>query len=237
MALKLSLIMDRTLLHSSPFKNPNLFASPPSNHRHLPLRFRPAPSLIHSPSIRRRTGIVTASVVGGGYDESEEVVEKKELAEQSVWSQTKEIVKFTAPAMGLWLCDPLMSLIDTAVVAHGSSTELAALGPATVVCDYMTLTFMFLSVVTSNIIATALAKQDEEGVQHHLSVLLFVGLACGCVMLLSTKLFGAAALTVFTGPKNVHVVPAANTYVQSWYERFLGTLEGFSCCQYYKWSW
>jgi len=31
-------------------------------------------------------------------------------------------------------------------------------------------------------------------VQHHLSILLFVGLACGLMMLLSTKLFGAATL-------------------------------------------
>ncbi|TKY67612.1 MATE efflux family protein 4 [Spatholobus suberectus] len=131
-----------------------------------------------------------------------------------MWSQMKEIVTFTGPAMGLWLCDPLMSLIDTAVVGQGSSTELAALGPATVVCDYMTYTFMFLSVVTSNMIATTLAKQDREDVQHHISVLLFVGLACGGVMLLSTRLFGAATLAAFTGPKNAQVVPAANTYVQ-----------------------
>ncbi|MCI17578.1 enhanced disease susceptibility, partial [Trifolium medium] len=55
---------------------------------------------------------------------------------------------------------------------------------------------------------------DREDVQHHLSILLFIGLACGSVMLLSTKLFGAATLSAFTGPKNAHVVPAANTYVQ-----------------------
>lgn len=54
--------------------------------------------------------------------------DKDELAEKSVCNQMKEIVKFTGPAIGLWLCDPLMSLIDTAVVGQGSSTELAALG-------------------------------------------------------------------------------------------------------------
>lgn len=32
-------------------------------------------------------------------------------------------------------------------------------GPATVVCDYMSYVFMFLSVATSNMVATALAKQ------------------------------------------------------------------------------
>lgn len=50
--------------------------------------------------------------------------------------------------------------------------------------------------------------------QHHLSILLFVGFACGLIMLLSTKLLGAATLSAFTGPKNAQLVPAANTYVQ-----------------------
>ncbi|KAI9127687.1 hypothetical protein K1719_000680 [Acacia pycnantha] len=141
-------------------------------------------------------------------------IKKQELANQSIWDQIKEIIKFTGPATGLWICGPLMSLIDTAVIGQGSSIELAALGPATVVCDYTSYVFMFLSIATSNMVATALAKQDRGEVQHHISVLLFIGLACGFVMLLFTRLFGAATLTAFSGSKNLHVVPAANTYVQ-----------------------
>ena len=34
---------------------------------------------------------------------------------------------FTEPALGLWICGPLMSLIDTAVIGRVSSIELAAL--------------------------------------------------------------------------------------------------------------
>ncbi|KAI4297656.1 hypothetical protein L6164_037538 [Bauhinia variegata] len=141
-------------------------------------------------------------------------IEKMELGSQTIWDQMKEIVLFTGPATALWICGPLMSLIDTVVIGHGSSIELAALGPATVVCDYMSYVFMFLSIATSNMVATALARQNREELQHHISVLLFVGLVCGFIMLLFTKLLGAATLTAFTGPKNAHVVPAANTYVQ-----------------------
>lgn len=47
---------------------------------------------------------------------------------ESIWAQVVEIVKFSGPAVGLWLCGPLMSLIDTAVIGQGSSIELAALG-------------------------------------------------------------------------------------------------------------
>lgn len=54
---------------------------------------------------------------------------RRELSEnQSLLDQIIEIVKFSGPAVGLWICGPLMSLIDTAVVGQGSSIELAALG-------------------------------------------------------------------------------------------------------------
>ncbi|KAJ9132807.1 hypothetical protein P3X46_033640 [Hevea brasiliensis] len=151
------------------------------------------------------------------FQEGEEIeaeVKTEALENQTIWNQTREIMMFTGPATGLWLCGPLMSLIDTAVIGQGSSIELAALGPGTVVCDYISYVFMFLSVATSNLVATSLARRDNNEVQHQISILLFVGLACGILMFLFTRYFGSWALTAFTGPKNVHIVPAANTYVQ-----------------------
>ncbi|KAL9254822.1 DETOXIFICATION 46, chloroplastic-like protein [Drosera capensis] len=146
-------------------------------------------------------------IVGGGD-------EVGGLAERGLWDQIVEIVKFSGPATGLWICGPLMSLIDTAVIGQGSSIELAALGPGTVLCDYMSYTFMFLSIATSNMVATSLAQQDEDGVQRQISILLFVGLTCGVAMLLFTKFLGPWALSAFSGEKNAHLLPAANTYVQ-----------------------
>jgi len=61
-------------------------------------------------------------------EQAQEEEMKEILVEQNIWIQMKEIVLFTGPAIGLWLCGPLMSLIDTAVVGQGSSIELAALG-------------------------------------------------------------------------------------------------------------
>ncbi|XP_004507499.1 protein DETOXIFICATION 46, chloroplastic-like [Cicer arietinum] len=218
--------------HTSLLKNPNLISH---STRHSPSLLKNT-TIPHSTnqsiatvSKHRRFEFLTPRVVQNHdvtdesedrnqisdcYEENKDEGEVKELLEQSIWNQMKEIVLFTGPAIGLWLCGPLMSLIDTAVVGQGSSIELAALGPATVFCDYLSYTFMFLSIATSNMVATALAKQDREEVQHHISVLLFIGLACGFVMLLFTRLFGATTLAAFTGPKNVHIVPAANTYVQ-----------------------
>ncbi|XP_038714409.1 protein DETOXIFICATION 46, chloroplastic-like [Tripterygium wilfordii] len=141
-------------------------------------------------------------------------VKGENLVNQNIWNQMKEIVMFTGPATGLWICGPLMSLIDTVVIGQGSSIELAALGPGTVLCDYMSYTFMFLSIATSNMVATSLATKDKNEVQHQISILLFVGLTAGLLMLLFTSLFGSQALTAFIGPKNVHLLPAANSYVQ-----------------------
>ncbi|GAV75785.1 MatE domain-containing protein [Cephalotus follicularis] len=107
-----------------------------------------------------------------------------------------------------------MSLIDTVVIGQGSSIELAALGPGMILCDGMSFVFKFLSIATSNIIATSIAEEDKNEVQHQILILLFVALTCGFLMLLFTKLFGSWALTVFAGAKNVQILPSVNTYVQ-----------------------
>ncbi|CAH2075897.1 unnamed protein product [Thlaspi arvense] len=143
---------------------------------------------------RRRIKVerVTRNCVGtdgeiGEFEEEEEEENKRgDLVKESVWEQMKEIVKFTGPAMGMWICGPLMSLIDTVVVGQGSSIELAAL-------DFVS---------------------DKKEAQHQISVLLFTGLICGLMMLLLTRLFGPWAVTAFTRGKNIEIVPAANTYIQ-----------------------
>jgi hypothetical protein len=156
MTLKLSLHFH----HTSPLKTLNLTSSP----SHLPIRcfhatnsfldntFTISSNLVLAASKHRPIGILTACIVGSNEqngeskdeDCCEEMGEKKELVEQSVWNQMKEIVKFTGPAIGLWLCDPLMSLIDTAVVGQGSSTELAALGIQHTKNSYCTSKLQFI---------------------------------------------------------------------------------------------
>ncbi|KAJ7967258.1 Protein DETOXIFICATION [Quillaja saponaria] len=195
----------------------NLCLSAPRIHRNRFVTSCIAPSeevIDDIPETSENGGKVNVDFEEEEEEEMVKRVEKGELGNQTLWNQMKDIVMFAGPATGLWICAPLMSLIDTAVIGQGSSIELAALGPATVVCDYMSYVFMFLSIATSNMVATALARQDRKQVQHHISILLFVGLTCGFFMLLFTKFLGSWTLTAFTGPQNVDLVPAANTYVQ-----------------------
>lgn len=67
-----------------------------------------------------------------------------------------KILKFAIPAIGVWLCGPLLSLIDTSAVGILSGTvQQAALNPAVAVTDYSALLVAFLYTATTNLIAAA----------------------------------------------------------------------------------
>ncbi|KAH7668528.1 Multi antimicrobial extrusion protein [Dioscorea alata] len=168
------------------------------------LRFKPSSCLSRADDGERISELPSSSL--SGRDLNSESL--------SIWKQMKDIALFAGPATGLWICGPLMSLIDTMVIGQASSLELAALGPGTVFCDNLSYIFMFLSIATSNMVATSLAKKDESLVQHQISMLLFVAFACGLGMFLFTKILGTRVLAAFTGLENVHILPAADTYVQ-----------------------
>ena len=139
--------------HNTPlFQNPTFFSNkppqpPPPPPPRFPISlFHSNLSLISTPKNSFRNRIVTASRISSNNKEligndnigpeidivsvsGEEEEEKvSELGSENIWKQMKEIVMFTGPATGLWICGPLMSLIDTAVIGQGSSIELAALG-------------------------------------------------------------------------------------------------------------
>lgn len=140
--------------------------------------------------------------------------QEEQVKNKGLLQQMRDIVLFAGPVLGIWFSGPFMSLIDTAVVGNSSLLELAALGPGTVFCDQVGYVFMFLSVATSNLIATSLAKQDKNEAAHHLSRLLFVALACGICMLILTGTFSPTLLKAFVGPQNASLVPASCSYVQ-----------------------
>ena len=133
--------------HNTPlFQNPTFFFNKPPPPRFPISLFHSNLSLISTPKNSFRNRIVTASRISSNNKEligndnigpeidivsvsGEEEEEKvSELVSENIWKQMKEIVMFTGPATGLWICGPLMSLIDTAVIGQGSSIELAALG-------------------------------------------------------------------------------------------------------------
>jgi Na+-driven multidrug efflux pump len=59
------------------------------------------------------------------------------------------IIKFAIPAVGVWLCSPMLSLIDTSAVGILSgTTQQAALNPAVAVTDYAALLMVSPGIVS-----------------------------------------------------------------------------------------
>jgi len=74
----------------------------------------------------------------------------------------RKILKFAIPAIGVWLCGPILSLIDTSAVGVLSGTvQQAALNPAVAVTDYAALLIAFLYTGTTNMVASA--QQSDRG--------------------------------------------------------------------------
>lgn len=79
----------------------------------------------------------------------------------------RQFQQFALPCLGLWVAQPLLSLVDTAFVglsgdSSSSARQLAALGPATTFFDGATYLFAFLNVATTNLYSSARAQAGEQ---------------------------------------------------------------------------
>eukprot|EP00850_Spirogloea_muscicola_P013722 SM000094S24739 [mRNA] locus=s94:412592:417469:- [translate_table: standard] len=136
---------------------------------------------------------------------------RRHVSEQTVLEQIKMVLSFAGPALGIWLANPLMSLIDTAVIGNSSSLELAALG---VNSSNTRSSKCNLTVWLKRVYDPLSCLQDLDEAARHLSRLLFVGLACGLGLIAFTRFFSVPILRAFVGVKNANLIPAANTYAQ-----------------------
>eukprot|EP00928_Gymnodinium_smaydae_P053423 TRINITY_DN37414_c0_g1_i1.p1 TRINITY_DN37414_c0_g1~~TRINITY_DN37414_c0_g1_i1.p1 ORF type:complete len:514 (-),score=75.86 TRINITY_DN37414_c0_g1_i1:426-1937(-) len=96
--------------------------------------------------------------------------------------QVREIAAFCGPALTVPLADPLMTLIDTACVGRMSGTlELAALGPNTVIFNFLNYGFTFMGIATMSIVARELAECQRESAArsmgHAVALAVFLGVA------------------------------------------------------------
>eukprot|EP00980_Cylindrotheca_fusiformis_P018048 scaffold5772_cov101-Cylindrotheca_fusiformis.AAC.7 len=85
-----------------------------------------------------------------------------------------QILRFAISAVAVFLCGPILSLIDTAAVGLLSgSVEQAALNPAVSVTEYSALLIAFMYTGTTNLIAAAHEK-DRRGLTKCLTVRNFI---------------------------------------------------------------
>ena len=79
------------------------------------------------------------------------------------------MLKFVIPSVGIWVANPLLSLVDTMVVGATSTVQLAALGPGTVLCDYLGFIFTGLAVATTGMVrssSVSILLMIEEHCMH-----------------------------------------------------------------------
>ena len=117
--------------------------------------------------------------------------------------------KFALPCLGLWVAQPLLSLVDTAFVGlssgSNSAAQLAALGPATTFIDGSTYLFAFLNVATTNLFSSALAKQGgktlADGSESVVRTASRVAVRCGVGLAIFLWAFCRPLLALYIGKK------------------------------------
>lgn len=133
------------------------------------------------------------------------ITESSETSDSSVKvASYKELLLFISTTIIIWLSEPLLSLVDTTIVGKFASNlnlasgdyafngivpetiQLAALGPATMLCDNAFYLTYFLAMATTNQLATASAKSDEalqvKTTSHALGVAFTIGLMISIVI-------------------------------------------------------
>lgn len=133
------------------------------------------------------------------------IVESPETLESSIKvASYKELLLFISTTIIIWLSEPLLSLVDTTIVGKFASNlnlasgdyslkgvspetiQLAALGPATMLCDNAFYLTYFLAMATTNQLAIASAKSDNalqvKTTSHALGVAFSIGLIISIVI-------------------------------------------------------
>ena len=126
---------------------------------------------------------------------------KQEAAETERLPTMGELRRFALPALALWISGPTLTLIDTAAVGRSakfgdSALEIAALGPATSLCDATGFVFAFLNVAATNLLASA-ENDDEKRYVASRGATLALGLGIAAAVVL--VVFADLALKIFIG--------------------------------------
>ena len=135
----------------------------------------------------------------------------------------KELVKFTLPTMAIWMCGPVLSMVDTAVVGTASTLELAAMTPGGAFVDYPAyLIASSLATATTTLVARDRLLTDKKKAKTACEKTIADGLALsvigGVALALLLRVVAEPVVTAFAGPASAAAVPFALRYAaaRSW---------------------
>jgi len=114
--------------------------------------------------------------------------------------KTIQLLAFMVPTFGIFLANPILSLVDTASVGQFCSrAELAALGPGTAVCDMAIFLVNFLAVATTSLFASAIARNEKAGARRVVGTAFTISTFVGIVMSFALIFGGGSMLKIFIG--------------------------------------
>eukprot|EP00981_Chlorochromonas_danica_P012070 scaffold4399_cov175-Ochromonas_danica.AAC.20 len=128
----------------------------------------------------------------------------------------RELFNFALPTLGIWLLQPILSLIDTTVVGMSHATtiaELAALGPGIGWVDSTSYLFNFLGIATTTLYSTALRDQDEKRSQSILANAVFLSFFFGLCLMLVQYFWARPAVSILAGA-SLASIPYAMAYAK-----------------------
>ncbi len=122
------------------------------------------------------------------------------------------LLALALPAVGALVADPLMGLVDTAVVGRIGAAELGGLGLAVAVLSTVSWVFNFLVYGTTSSVAKAIGAGERELVHRRIQVSVRVALLVG-VVAGSVMFFGARPILAGLGAVEELLDPGA-TYLR-----------------------
>lgn len=125
---------------------------------------------------------------------------------------SREIVALALPAMAALAADPLLSLVDTALVGRLGAVPLAALGICTAVFTTVFFGFNFLTYGTTAAVARLRGAGDHEGAARYAVQALWLAIGLGAATTV-VLLVAAPAIVRLMGAAEA-VVPEALAYLR-----------------------
>ena len=118
-------------------------------------------------------------------------------------SYDREILRLAVPALGALAAEPLYVLVDTAIVGHLGTTQLAALAIAAAVMSSAFTIFNFLTYGTTARVARLHGAGQEEAAARVGSQALWLGLFVGVGLLVLVVALARPAATIMGGAGDV----------------------------------
>ena len=124
----------------------------------------------------------------------------------------REILRLAVPALGALAAEPLYVLVDTAIVGHLGTTQLASLAIAATALTSAFTVFNFLTYGTTARVSRLHGAGQEEQARRLGAQGLWLGLGIGVVLLLATVLLARPVARLMGGEGEI--LDGATTYLR-----------------------